>query len=130
MEYRLAMVKDLPAITECIGSTGYYGPVDASTLDGPIVVAVNKYGGIVGCIWILLHKRHAYVDFLAVNPIYKHDGIGVKLVLLALKTCKEHGAQYIRATIRDTNTETVRLANAMGAATDPNYTLAFVNLGE
>ena len=130
MKYKLAEAKDLPGITECILSTGYYGPVDASTLDGPIIVAVNQYGGIAGCIWVLLHKRHAYLDFLAVNPVYKHEGIGVKLIMLALRTCKSSGARYIRSAIRDDNTEVVRIANAMGAATDPNYTLAFVNLGE
>ena len=130
MEYRLAMVKDLPGITECIASTGYYGPVDASTLDGPIVVAVNKYGGIAACIWILLHKRHAYLDFLAVNPVYKHEGIGVKLLLLALQTCKKVGARYIRSSIRSDNKETIRIARAMGAITDDEYSLVFRDLGE
>ena len=120
----------MPGITECIESTGYYGPVDASTLDGPIIVAVNDYGGIAACIWILLHKRHAYLDFLSVNPVYKHEGIGVKLILLALKTCKECGARYIRSSICSDNKETIRIAKAVGAITDDNYALVFKDLGE
>ena len=92
MKYRLAGFEDWPAVTEVLASTGYYQPVDAALLDGPVIVAENE-DGIQGCIWAITTGRHAYVDLLGVRPKFQGSRVGVKLMKHMRDFLKEQGNQ-------------------------------------
>ncbi|KPJ97106.1 MAG: hypothetical protein AMJ55_00375 [Gammaproteobacteria bacterium SG8_15] len=129
MKYRYATINDLPAITKCIASTQYYGPIDASTLDGHVLLAETD-DQVVACMWIMRCGRHCYLDMLSVIPEYQHSGVGVKLLVVALRDLRNKGVEYVRASIHKDNKEALRIAEAMGGAIHGDYKIAFRKLGD
>lgn len=130
MRYRIATHKDHADIEDCIASTEYYPPVDASLMDGTFVVAEDNKGKIVGCVWFMHYGRNSYLDYLAVSPKYQHSGMGVRLLIKAREILKRRGVRYVRSAIHLTNLEAIRLAPAFGAIVHGPYAMCFADLGD
>jgi hypothetical protein len=126
MHYRIAKLEDAPAITELLGSTGYYGPVDAAELDGVVVVA-EREGVLYGCVWAMVCGRHAYIDYLTVRP--GHSGImPLRLMKTLEAVLRKVGATYIRGVVKTDNTAAMRIDEAVGAVFDDGYSLGYRRL--
>lgn len=126
MHYRIATLEDAPAITELLGSTGYYCPVDAAELDGIIVVA-ERDGVLYGCVWAMVCGRHAYLDYLTVRP--GHSGkISLRLMKTLEVVLRQVGAKYIRGVVKSDNTAAIRIGEAVGAVFDHGYSLGYRRL--
>lgn len=126
MHYRIAKLEDAPAITELLGSTGYYGPVDAAELDGIIVVA-ERDGVLHGCVWAMVCGRHAYIDYLTVRPGY--SGIMPLRLMKTLEAVfRQVGVQYVRGVVKSDNTAAIRIDEALGATFDHDYSLGYRRL--
>lgn len=129
MRYRIATHKDHADIEDCIASTGYYPPVDASLMDGTFVVAESREGQIMGCVWVMHFGRNAYIDYLAVRPKLQHGGTGVRLLVKMREVLKRRGVRFVRSVILLENTEALRLGPAFGALTHGPYAMTFLDLG-
>ena len=129
MRYRIGTWRDHSDIEDCIASTGYYGPVNASLLDGTFVVAEDSKGQIVGCVWTFHYGRNAYIDFLSVRPSYQHKGLGVRLLARIRSLLKKRGVRFVRGCTILSNIETLRIWQAYGAAIHSPYAIGFVDLG-
>ena len=129
MKYRIGTHKDHAEIEDCIASTEYYPPVDASLMDGTFVVAEHESGEIVGCLWMMHYGRNAYFDYLSVRPKYQHIGLGIRLLVRGREILKRRGVRYIRSMIHLSNVETLRLAPAFGAILHAPYAACFLDLG-
>ena len=125
MDYRVATALDFPAITELINGSGYYGPMSAAELDGPIVIAEHD-GELKGCVWAMVCGRHAFVDYLCVKP--GNGRVALMLCLGMEKLLRDHGVKYVRANVASHNLPAVRVLNSMGMACDPGYDLAYKRL--
>lgn len=126
MHYRIAKLEDAPAITELLGSTGYYGPVDAAELDGIIVVA-ERDGVLYGCVWAMVCGRHAYIDYLTVRP--GHSGrTSIRLMQGAEVVLRELGVKYVRGVVKSDNTAAIKIDEAVGAVFDHGYSLGYRRL--
>lgn len=130
MRYRIGTHKDHTDIEDCIASTEYYPPVDASLMDGTFVVAETCEHEIVGCAWIMHYGRNAYLDYLAIRPRYQHLGVGVRLLAKTREVLKRRGVRYVRAAVHLSNLEALRLGPAFGAALHSPYALCFADLGD
>lgn len=130
MTYRIGTYKDHADIEDCISSTEYYAPVDASLMDGTFIVAENDDGIIVGCVWVMHYGRNAYVDYLAVRPAYQHKGVGIKLLTKLRHVLKRRGVRYVRSNVHLQNLEAIRVSKALGAIVHSPYALVFVDLGD
>jgi ribosomal protein S18 acetylase RimI-like enzyme len=120
---------DTADIEDVIASTGYYPPQDASVMDGTFIVAENKEGQLMGCLWIMHYGRNAYLDYLAVRPQLQHSGMGIRLLIKAREVLKRRGVRFVRSVIKLDNTEALRIAPALGAMTHGPYALTFNDLG-
>ena len=127
MRYRIAKLEDAPAITELLGSTGYYGPVDASELDGVIVVAETKHQQLCGCVWVMVCGRHAYVDYLTVRPGYS-GRTAMRLMMMLEQVLRSLQVKYVRGVVKSDNTAAIRIDEAMGAVFDHDYSLGYRRL--
>lgn len=126
MKYRVAMIVDYPSITELINSSGYYAPMAATDLDGPIMVAEREDGSIAGCLWAMVCGRHAYLDYLVVE---NHNGrVALMLMLGMEKLLRENGVRFVRGVIASDNQSALRLNASMGAALQEGYTLGYKRL--
>ncbi len=126
MQYRVAQPADYVGISDCLNSTGYYNPIDPSTLDGLLLVCVNDET-VMGCIWAMYQGRHAYVDFLCVRP-GASSRIAVRLILYMQKVLRTLGVRWVRGAIAGHNRAALRLALANGMVADANYTLVYKEL--
>jgi len=127
MHYRIATLEDAPAITELLGSTGYYGPVDAAELDGHVIVAETKDQQLNGCVWLMVCGRHAYIDYLTVRP--GHSGrISIRLMMAAEQLLRALGVKYVRGVVKSDNTAAMRIDETMGAVFDHGYSLGYRRL--
>jgi ribosomal protein S18 acetylase RimI-like enzyme len=129
MRYRIGTHKDFSDIEDCIASTEYYAPVDASTMDGTFVVAATDDGQVVGCVWVMHYGRNAYVDYLAVRPKYQHKGVAVKILAKLRHVLNRRGVRYVRSCVHLANLEAVRISKAFGSIVHSPYALCFVDLG-
>ncbi len=129
MRYRIATWKDHGEIEDCINSTGYYGEVDASLLDGTFLVAENEEGQIAGCVFTFHFKRNSYIDFLAVRHQYKHSGLGVRLLVRLRLLLKKRGVRYVRGHTLLDNVEMIRIWQAFGTKMHSPYVVGFLDLG-
>lgn len=129
MRYRIGTWKDHAEIEDCINSTGYYGEMDVSLLDGTFIVAENSEKQIVGCVWTFHYGRSGYVDFLAVRPGNQHIGVGVRLLARMRQMLKKRGVRFIRGCTLLNNIEMVRIWQAFGAKIHSPYAIGFVDLG-
>lgn len=126
MKYRVATIADYPAITNLINSSGYYSPMAATDLDGPIIVAERSDGSLAGCLWAMVCGRHAFLDYLVVE---NHNGrVALMLMLGMEKLLKEHNVQFVRGMISSDNRSALRLNASMGAALQDGYTLGYKRL--
>jgi len=125
MNYRVATVQDLPAITELVNTSGYYAPMSAAELDGPIIVA-EQDGELRGCLWAMVCGRHAFLDYLVTKP--DNGRVALMLSLAMEKLLREHGIIYVRANIASDNISVVRGARAIGYTTQPGYDLIYKRL--
>lgn len=126
MKYRVATIADYPPITELINSSGYYAPMAATDLDGPIMVAEREDGSIAGCLWAMVCGRHAYLDYLVVE---NHNGrVALMLMLGMEKLLRENGVRFVRGAIASDNRPALRLNASMGAALQEGYTLGYKRL--
>lgn len=128
MKYRIGTWKDHAEIEDCINSTGYYGEVDASLLDGTFIVAEDE-SGIVGCVWTFHYGRNAFIDYLAVRPEIQHKGLGVRLLARMRALLKKRGVRFVRGWTLLTHVEMIRIWQAFGAAIHSPYAVGFVDLG-
>ena len=128
MKYRIGTYKDHAEIEDCIASTGYYPPVDASLMDGTFVVAETKEGQIIGCVWVMHYGRNAFIDYLAVRPQHQHQGIGVRMLVRLQQILVRRGIRYVRTTVHLSNLEALRVAKAFGMLMHSPYALGFVDL--
>ena len=129
MRYRIGTHKDHADIEDCIASTGYYDAVDASLMDGTFVVAENKDGQVVGCIWTMHYGRNAYVDYLAVRPAHQNLGIGIKLLARLRHVLNRRGVRYVRSCVHLSNIRALRVGKALGAMVHSPYALCYADLG-
>lgn len=129
MRYRIATHKDHADIEDCIASTGYYKPLDASLMDGTFLVAEDGEKQIIGVVWVMHYGRNAYIDYLAIRPKHQHLGIGVHLLVKMREILKRRGVRYVRSVIHLSNTEALKLAPALGAITHAPYAVSFADLG-
>ena len=125
MNYRVATIQDLPAITEMVNGCGYYAPMSAAELDGPIVVA-EQDGQLKGCLWAMICGRHAFVDYGVTEP--RNGRVYMMLVLAMEKVLRHLGAKYVRSNIISDNTGLLRGARALGYITQPGYDLVYKRL--
>ena len=125
MNYRVATIADYPAITGLINSTGYYGPMAATDLDGPIIVAEHE-GELKGCLWAMVCGRHAFLDYFVVKP--SNGRVAFMLALAMEKLLRENGVKFLRGNIRSDNKPARRIAKSMGAVIMPDYDLAYKRL--
>lgn len=130
MRYRIATHRDHADIEDCIASTDYYPPVDASLMDGTFIVAEHQDGRILGCMWMMHYGRNAYIDYLAINPKWQHLGLGVRLLVKARSVLKRRGVRYVRGNIFLTNQEAIRVSESLGAFVHAPYAMCFADLGE
>lgn len=125
MNYRVATVQDLPALTELINGCGYYAPMSAAELDGLVIVA--EHGGkLVGCLWAMTCRRHAFLDYFVVRPGYGR--VALMLALVMEKALKERGVLYVRANVITDNLPAVKVAQAAGMSLQHGYDLAYKRL--
>lgn len=124
MKYRVATPEDLPQVSKVIEDGGAYGPIDASTLDGVIIVA-DWEGEIVGCMWAMVCGRHAYLDCFNVKPKFKGSRAALGLYLAMQKALEALGVKYVRGMIKADNKNPKRLAEFMGATGDDGYMLYY-----
>ena len=128
MIYRVATPEDWPAVEECIASTGYYFPVDASTLGGIIVVAERERDHkIVGCLWAMVGGRHAYLDYLSTHREH-HGVVALWLGVYMEKVLRNLGVRWVRSVVKTDNRPAQRIAEANGMVGDPGYSLYFKEL--
>jgi ribosomal protein S18 acetylase RimI-like enzyme len=129
MKYRIGTHKDHAEIEDVIASTEVYPPVDATLLDGTWVVAEDNEGQLVGCVWVMHHKRSAYIDYLCVRKDRQHKGIGVRLMLKLRQVLKRRGIRYVRGLVHLANEEAIKLDLALGGVADAPYALIYTDLG-
>ena len=128
MKYRVATPAEWPGITECIGSTGYYLPTHAATLDGLTIVAMD-HDKVVGCLWAMVCGRHAYLDYFCVLP--GTPGIvAAKLSMHMEAYLKRIGVQWIRASIKTDNAPALRVSQAAGMMYDHGYTMVVKEISD
>lgn len=128
MKYRIGTHKDFSDIEDVIASTEYYGQINPTLLDGTWVVAEDDEGQIVGCVWVMHHKRSAYIDYLCVVPRLQHIGIGVRLMVKLRQVLKRRGIKYVRGCVKLDNAEALRLDMAMGGLVDAPYALVYTEI--
>jgi hypothetical protein len=125
MNYRVAKIDDYPAITGLINGCGYYAPMAATDLDGPIIIAEHD-GELKGCLWAMVCGRHAFIDYL-VAPTGS-GRVALMLMLAMEKLLREAGVIHVRGHIASHNKPAVRIAHALGGITQPGYDLAYKRL--
>lgn len=128
MLYRIGTHKDFSDIEDCIASTEYYAPVDASIMDGTFVVAVNEHKQVMGCVWVMHFGRNAYVDYLAIRPGLQHKGVAVRLLTKLQHILRRRGVRYVRSCVHLSNLEAIRISKAFGSVVHSPYALCFVDL--
>ena len=128
MRYRIGTWKDHAEIEDCINSTGYYGQIDVSLLDGTFIVAEDE-GQIVGCAWTFHYGRNAYIDFLSVRPGRQHKGLGVRLLARMRQLLRKRGVRFVRGCTILNHVEMIRIWQAFGAAIHSPYAIGFIDLG-
>lgn len=127
MNIRTAGPGDFPAVTELLASTGYYMPVDASELDGYMVVAETKDQQLIGCVWAMVCGRHAYLDYLTVRKGYS-GRTAIRLMQGMEQVLHQLGVKYVRGVVKSDNTAAIRIDEAMGAVFDHDYSLGYRRL--
>ena len=126
MKYKVATYQDWPEITVLLASTGYYYPIDASTLGGQFVIARSRSGEVVGCVWAFHGSGHAFVDFYAVRPGYGR--VAAKLLAALTKLLRGAGVKHVRMTIKTDNIPAQRMADAFDVQLENGYTLGYKRL--
>lgn len=128
MEYSIATPADWPGVTECIAATGYYAPIDASTLDGVLIVAREK-GKVIGCAWLMHCGRHGYLDYLAVHPDHQGKDVARSLLAACRLVAEEMGVEYVRMAIYQDNEAAAKLLQENAGLAHGPYWLGFVRVG-
>lgn len=104
MIYRVGLGRDHQAIKELVNATGYYNPIFPETMGGRWVVAEND-GTILGCVWVMIEKPNAYIDF------WVGKGRTAARLLAEVESGLERlGIKLIRAMIHESNESAIRMA--------------------
>lgn len=113
MNYRLATESDLPHCDALLASLDYYDPVRLSDLGGLVIVAEDGTQGLVGCVWLGVTGKRAYLDYLGAVP--GHSGVGVRLLSAARGLLREGGVREVIFSVHKDNITAARLAGAFGS---------------
>lgn len=122
MIYRAVTPADWPGIADCTTEAEYFDPVDASTLDGVQLVAVDDDGKVHGFVWAMVCGRHAYVDYLCVRR-GTYGKVALQLVAILQAALEAMGVRWVRGVVYENNGPAVRLFEAAGMDTRHCYTV-------
>ena len=130
MTYRVGRPEDWPDITELLGLTGVYGPIDASVMaDGGHWIVATDDSGLVGCAWVLASGKHAYVDCVAIRPDRQNSGAGPRLCVRVVQFMKAIGVEHMRSLTVNPLME--RIVQSLGGFShDDGYVMLYLNTGD
>jgi GNAT superfamily N-acetyltransferase len=84
-----------------------------------VVLGLEERGELVGVIVVTHDSRKGWLNRLAIDPPYRRQGLGLRLILAAEEHLRGQGIQVIAALIEDWNEASLALFTKAGYADYP-----------
>lgn len=89
-----------------------------------ILLGVNETGKIISSIMVGHDGHRGWIYYVAVNPAFRHQGIGRQMITAAEEWLKERKVAKIMLMIRDTNTQVIDFYKRLGFDTEPRVIMS------
>lgn len=103
---RLASAADMPAMINVInaafaiedfieGTRTDEARLAEAMRNGEFLVAQDDAGGIMACVYVDIYGERGYFGMLAVDPAWKGQGLGRKMIEAAEAHCRKHSCKFM-----------------------------------
>ena len=93
---------------------------DQQLAGGQIAIGLEENGRLIGVVLATNDTRKGWINRLAIDPDYRHQGYGEQLVRAAEEALRAAGMKLIAAFIEEGNTASLALFEKLGYAVHPN----------